>query len=1416
MESLEPRRMLALTAELLHDTNTLHADAYPNNFTKIGDTAYFFANDAIHGYELWKTDGTSGGTSLVKDILPGVGSSNSLFSDTDNPHPAAVNGKLIFNANDGIHGHELWVSDGTEAGTTLLKDFNPGAGDTWTGYSTVMNGFAYFLAHANGATSQLWRTDGTTAGTSMVADIAASTVSNLDTAYTVVGSNLYFKVFGANHTYLLYKTDGTSSGTTLVKTLNNDIYTSASWGDLLAFSNVGQLWTSDGTPTGTAPFLASPLYVNRMITSGSTLFTSTGAAVYRISPDHTATLLASTQNVLIDNLAFLDASTLLLTTTEGTVRSMTGRLFSMDVNSNVLTQLCNFGTADITPSVNVASISTELHKAFFNIANTTTGRELWVSDGTAAGSGIVKDLYPGIESGFRFDIVNLNGQIIFGGNDGTNGNQLWTTNGTAVNTSLLKQINVVGTGNADLLRFADAGTKLYFINNDGTHGFELWVSNGTDAGTSMVSDLIPGAGNGLMSILGAVNGVALFSCNLAAGAGIELCVSDGTAAGTHLLYDITPGPRSTAISQSITVGNQVYFVANAGLGPQIWVSDGTSAGTHAVTAFPGDFDTFTMMGSVNGQLVFAETPGGESLPLPWTPQLYSTDGITLLQLSSGNFKAQINTSNPTAEGNTLYFDAVPTGTSITAVYKTDGTLGGTRQVTALAANIPTSLTVLNGIVYYINGTTPGQLWRSDGTSNGTNIVRTFARLSNLTALNGQLLFEASVSSSEGNTKLWVSDGTSAGSHQLLDIDPGSFNSPGSIKVVGDRGFFIGDDGVHGKEPWVTDGTTAGTYIVDVHPGSEWSGSFRFTGWGSSVVFSGDDGIHGTEPMFFRIPPKVLGSSFDTSTLAHAIRVQFNANVASSLAISALTLKRITGDSGTETTIDRALMSIAYDALTNTATITFPGMPNGSLATGNYNLTLAGSAVFDILGTQLDGVGSGSAGTDYVFSFFEGAAGRLPTTLSGNTVYLKKDADHINLDEWIDSATPGVGTPTQKKLLSTINGVNFIGRLGDDTLTLDYSGGPLGIAVAVNGSNGGANTIRIVGTTGDDVLTASAGGIAFSSSLAGFTPTIVSMAHLQVIRMAGGSGGNDLINLTGGSYTLDADTPSGTPNVGVTVGRTASAKFDSDQHLANLTLNGGSAGLSTVRHSMYLNGLSIANNSLLDIANSFLYLNNTTTTFAAVKTYLDAAYNLHGMGNPNAPYAGDYKGLSGITSSIAKASYANDMVVGLGYYDGALQDANNPDSAGQIVGPDSNSGHGTGIPLNQILIRPTLTGDFNGDGVVNSYDVSLFNSYGLFNSGPTPLGWQAGDLNGDGVVNVKDVTVFNSVGSFNTGAFPTPAAIAGTVAAPSFVKPSVQKNNTPAVVVSPPKAHRVLKHSICKATHSIAKRHGGQGKSPFAR
>ena len=84
---------------------------------------YFSANDRTHGYELWRSDGTEAGTVIVKDIYPG----------RDWSEPASltdVGDTLYFDAYDGIHGHELWTSDGTAAGTVMVKDIYPGK--DWT------------------------------------------------------------------------------------------------------------------------------------------------------------------------------------------------------------------------------------------------------------------------------------------------------------------------------------------------------------------------------------------------------------------------------------------------------------------------------------------------------------------------------------------------------------------------------------------------------------------------------------------------------------------------------------------------------------------------------------------------------------------------------------------------------------------------------------------------------------------------------------------------------------------------------------------------------------------------------------------------------------------------------------------------------------------------------------------------------------------------------------------------------------------------------------------------------------------------------------------------------------------------------------------------------------------------------------
>src|SRR6185369_9240828 len=97
----------------------------PGPFVNVNGVLYFAADDGVHGRELWKTDGTAPGTVLVKDIYPGSDSNgNGLWSNPSNL--TSVNGNLYFVAYDGVHGTELWKSDGTPGGTTIVADLHSG------------------------------------------------------------------------------------------------------------------------------------------------------------------------------------------------------------------------------------------------------------------------------------------------------------------------------------------------------------------------------------------------------------------------------------------------------------------------------------------------------------------------------------------------------------------------------------------------------------------------------------------------------------------------------------------------------------------------------------------------------------------------------------------------------------------------------------------------------------------------------------------------------------------------------------------------------------------------------------------------------------------------------------------------------------------------------------------------------------------------------------------------------------------------------------------------------------------------------------------------------------------------------------------------------------------------------------------
>jgi ELWxxDGT repeat protein len=235
----------------------------PAYLTAVGDELFFVADDGVHGPELWKSDGTAAGTQLVKDIdlLPDV------WSDYGPRDLTAIGDLLYFSANDGVHGYEPWISDGTEAGTRMIKDIDASFGSDPREF-TFFNGAVYFSARADLSDRELYRTDGTAAGTRLVVDLAPGSGGSYPDTFVVFKDRLYFlrhqngqALFG-----VLYRTNGTAAGTRLVRDRHGRKIKArfperASWdgkrrmwaiGDTLFFGpSRRELWSTNGTRAST-------------------------------------------------------------------------------------------------------------------------------------------------------------------------------------------------------------------------------------------------------------------------------------------------------------------------------------------------------------------------------------------------------------------------------------------------------------------------------------------------------------------------------------------------------------------------------------------------------------------------------------------------------------------------------------------------------------------------------------------------------------------------------------------------------------------------------------------------------------------------------------------------------------------------------------------------------------------------------------------------------------------------------------------------------------------------------------------------------------------------------------------------------------------------------------------------------------
>jgi ELWxxDGT repeat protein len=902
-------------ARLLKDINSVPSDdrgSYPGGFGRLGNITLFRARTHTLGFELWKSDGTEAGTTLVKDLNPGRSSGLEWTSGTPRSPFVEVNGVLLFPGTDGVHGYELWRSDGTAAGTFMLRDILPGSSGgliTFLGYdpntliwvNKVSGGLMYFLADDGEHGFELWRTDGTTAGTFLLQDIEPGRDSAFGSGEhyfldgATLGSILYFRAANDATGGEFWRTDGTSAGTSMIEDIlpgpgSGGPFKVTELNGQLLFVAAGrqsdyELWRSDGTALGTAlvkditPGFAGTT-IQSLARAGNLVYFLASQYLYRTDGTASGTFLVHT--FYSGGMQF--------------VGDLGGRmLLRGDDAAHGTEPWISDGTPggtfmlkDITPA-GVNAWFQEIVRTggveYFLADDGVHGQEIWRTDGTPAGTRFVGDLTPGAAStlvwssipwqgGALFstmngigrldpgteeltrvamtystaDLVALQGRALFSNDDGVHGQELWSTDGTEEGTGLLKDIEalprtnsshpghlgtaIASDGKARALyqvydgagggvwatdgtprgttrvaaidTFSNVGAPgatlgdiVYFAADDGVHGRELWRSDGTAAGTRMVVDIGPEWGAVVSGPVAYRDRVYFVAEDAEHGA--ELWSSDGTEAGTHLVRDIVPGQESPYLDRLVSTGDALFFTAFDDHGRELWASDGTEVGTHLVKDIGqgSGGSCCRSMTPFNGRLFFEASDGLHGNE-PWVSD--GTEGGTFLLADivaggSSSFSREVSVAGP------LAFFSVNDGVHGLELWRTDGTVEGTVLIEDFIPGIddglPSFLGPIGDSLVFLTRTLPQQGW-----------------------------------------EMWKSDGSDAGTIRLGAAFAGDAWAAASID---DALLFTEVDDAHGLELWRTDGREGGTaFVQDVAPGPDWSDPRNFVRLGTRTLFVADD------------------------------------------------------------------------------------------------------------------------------------------------------------------------------------------------------------------------------------------------------------------------------------------------------------------------------------------------------------------------------------------------------------------------------------------------------------------------------------------------------------------------------------------------------------------------------------------------